>query len=77
MLRSGGGSAVGSCAGQWPVASTCVCCRLAGITSLIGSGVYTAAYPLHDVSIIITLITVVVISLFLNFSKVSKFSFLI
>lgn len=26
------------------------CLLLAGITSLLGSGVYTAAYPLHDVS---------------------------
>lgn len=45
--------------------SPCVCacmslctlefiCPLAGITSLLANGVYTAAYPLHDVSTIIT-----------------------
>lgn len=28
----------------------CIYAFLAGITSLLGSGVYTAAYPLHDVS---------------------------
>ena len=32
-------------------ACVCVCFLSAGITSLLGSGVYTAAYPLHDVSI--------------------------
>lgn len=32
-------------------ACICVCFLSAGITSLLGSGVYTAAYPLHDVSI--------------------------
>uniref|UniRef100_A0A8D3C6T8 Anoctamin n=1 Tax=Scophthalmus maximus TaxID=52904 RepID=A0A8D3C6T8_SCOMX len=30
--------------------NTCLCFVSAGITSLLGSGVYTAAYPLHDVS---------------------------
>uniref|UniRef100_A0AAX7SI49 Anoctamin n=1 Tax=Astatotilapia calliptera TaxID=8154 RepID=A0AAX7SI49_ASTCA len=30
----------------------CIYAFLAGITSLLGSGVYTAAYPLHDVSMV-------------------------
>uniref|UniRef100_A0A669DM40 Anoctamin n=1 Tax=Oreochromis niloticus TaxID=8128 RepID=A0A669DM40_ORENI len=37
----------------------CIYAFLAGITSLLGSGVYTAAYPLHDVSIQICVIKMI------------------